>query len=68
MKIPDDIAIISQDDVAIPLAADITAIKQPIMEMGKKAAEIAISAIEKNDFKNMQDVIFYPELIVRKST
>ncbi|MBP7793330.1 MAG: LacI family DNA-binding transcriptional regulator [Candidatus Goldbacteria bacterium] len=68
LKIPDDIAIISQDDVAIPLAADITAIKQPIMEMGKKAAEIAISAIEKNDFKNMQDVIFYPELIVRKST
>jgi DNA-binding LacI/PurR family transcriptional regulator len=68
LKIPDDIAIISQDDVTIPLAADVTAIKQPIIEMGEKAAEIAISAIEKNDFKNMKDVIFYPELIVRKST
>ncbi len=51
LKIPDDIAIISQDDVALPAAADVTAIKQPIDEMGKKAAEIAISAIEKNDFK-----------------
>lgn len=68
LKIPDDIAIISQDDVTLPLATDVTAIKQPIEQMGEKAAEIAISAIEKNDFKNMQNVIFYPELIIRGST
>jgi len=68
LKIPDDIALISQDDFFIPLAANVTAIRQPIKEMGQKAAEIAITAIEKNDFKNMQDVIFYPELIIRKST
>jgi len=68
LKIPDDIALISQDDFFIPLAANITAIKQPIKEMGQKAAEIAISAIEKNDLKKMQNVIFYPELIVRGST
>lgn len=68
LTIPDDIALISQDDVTLPLAAGVTAIKQPIEQMGQKAAEIAISAIERNDFKNMQDVMFYPELIIRKST
>lgn len=68
LKIPDDIALISQDDADLPFIANMTAIKQPIEEMGKKAAEIAITAIEKNDFENMQDIIFHPELIVRGST
>ncbi|MCX7698369.1 MAG: LacI family transcriptional regulator, partial [Candidatus Goldbacteria bacterium] len=68
IKVPDDIAIISQDDMGLPLAANVTAIRQPGIEMGKKAAEIAIWAINENDFKNMRDELFYPELIVRGST
>jgi LacI family transcriptional regulator len=68
LKVPDDLALVSQDDADLPLAADVTAIRQPLGEMGRKAAEIAIRAIEENDLKNMRDEMFYPELIVRKST
>ncbi len=68
IKVPDDLAIVSQDDFRIAQAAGITAIRQPAVEMGKKAVEIAIRAIEDNDLKNMRDEMFYPELIIRKST
>jgi hypothetical protein len=36
--------------------------------MGRKAVEIAVRAIEENDLNNMRDEMFYPELIIRKST
>ena len=68
LKVPDDLALVSQDDINLPLAADVTAVSQPAAEMGKKAVETAIRAIEENDLKNMHDEMFYPELIVRKST
>jgi LacI family transcriptional regulator len=68
LKVPDDLALVSQDDIDLPLAADVTAIRQPAAEMGRKAVEIAVRAIEENDLKNMRDEMFYPELIIRKST
>jgi LacI family transcriptional regulator len=69
LKVPDDLAIVSQDDFrSLSLAAGVTAIRQPAMEMGSKAVEIAVRAIEDKDLKNMRDEMFYPELIVRKST
>jgi LacI family transcriptional regulator len=68
IKVPDDIAIISQDDMATASVVKLTAVRQPIVEMGKKAIELAVSAIETNNKKNMRDEIFYPELVVRKTT
>ncbi len=68
IKIPEDIAIIGQDDMKMAKIAGLTTIKQPISEMGKKAVELAVNAIEKNELKKMRDEIFYPELIIRKTT
>ncbi len=68
LKIPDDLAIVSQDDMRLSLAAGMTAVRQPAAEMGRKAVEIAVRAIQENDLKNMHDEIFYPELIIRNST
>jgi DNA-binding LacI/PurR family transcriptional regulator len=68
LKVPDDLAIVSQDDMRLSLAAGVTAVRQPAAEMGRKAVEIAVRAIEENDLKNMRDEMFYPELIIRKST
>jgi LacI family transcriptional regulator len=68
LKIPDDIALVGQDNAAISRAAELTTVSQPMREMGKKAVGIAARAIESGDTENMQDVIFYPELIVRKTT
>ena len=68
IKFPDDMALVSQDDVRISAAAGFTCVRQPIIEMGRKAVEIAVRAIEGKDLKNMRDEMFYPELMVRKSS
>ncbi len=68
IRIPDDIALVGQDNSALSRAAEITTINQPIVEMGEKAVEIAARAIESGDLKNMRDELFHPELIIRKST
>jgi LacI family transcriptional regulator len=68
IKFPEDMALVSQDDIRISSAAGFTSIRQPVVEMGRKAVEIAVRAIEEKNFINMHDEIFYPELIVRKST
>jgi len=67
LKMPDDIALVGQDNAAISRAAEFTTISQPMLEMGKKAVEIAARAIQEKDM-NLRDEIFYPELIVRKTT
>jgi DNA-binding LacI/PurR family transcriptional regulator len=68
LKVPDDIAIIGQDDIRMAAVAGLTTIRQPITEMGQKAVEMAVSAIEQKEYKKMRDEIFYPELIIRKTT
>jgi|GEM_PF-924018 LacI family transcriptional regulator len=68
IKFPDDIALVSQDDMRISSAAGFTSVRQPVIEMGMKAVEIAVRAIETKDMKTMYDETFYPELIVRRST
>ena len=68
IKFPDDIALVSQDDMRISSAAGFTSVRQPVVEMGRKAVEIAARALETKDLKKMRDEMFYPELIIRKST
>jgi LacI family transcriptional regulator len=69
LKVPDDLALVSQDDFSfLSAAAGATVVRQPAAEMGRKAVEIAVRAIEENDLENMRDELFYPELIIRKST
>jgi DNA-binding LacI/PurR family transcriptional regulator len=67
LRVAEDMAIVGQDDTIAAVAADITTIRQPIIEMGKKAVEIAVRAMETNNIA-LRDEIFYPELIIRKTT
>jgi DNA-binding LacI/PurR family transcriptional regulator len=67
LRVPEDLAIVGQDDTITSFASDMTTIRQPIGEMGKKAVEIAVRALDGNDV-TQKDEIFYPELIVRKTT
>jgi LacI family transcriptional regulator len=68
LRVPEDIAIVGQDDIRIAAVAGLTTIRQPITEMGQKSVEMAVSAIEQKEMKKMRDEIFYPELIIRKTT
>jgi DNA-binding LacI/PurR family transcriptional regulator len=68
LRVPEDIAIVGQDDIKMAAVAGLTTIRQPITEMGQKAVEMAVSAIEQKEMKKMRDETFYPELIIRKTT
>jgi LacI family transcriptional regulator len=63
-SIPEDISIIGFDDQFMSVSLDLTTVKQPIFDMGKKAYELAASSIE-NKLKKPETIIFPTELIVR---
>ena len=67
LRVPEDLAVVGQDDTVASQAAEITTIRQPIAEMGRKAVEIAVKALTEKDAP-MMDEMFYPELIIRRTT
>ena len=69
-NVPQDIAVISIDDVPFANIFDppLTTIKQPTFKIGRKAAELLINKIENPDEKIEAKIYrFRPELMIRKS-
>ena len=71
-KVPDDVAMVSFDDIPENLTADpfFTVVKQPSYEMGKKATELLISRIKegRESETDYQEIIFPVEFIERESS
>lgn len=72
IKVPDDVAVVSFDDIPESLSYDpfMTVISQPPYEIGQKATELLVIRI-KNDQDaptEFQEIVFPVELIVRKSS
>ncbi|WP_339183627.1 LacI family DNA-binding transcriptional regulator [Oceanobacillus sp. FSL W7-1293] len=70
MKIPEDVAVISVDDVSFAnfYTPPLTTISQPAFEMGRKAAEILFSLILEPDKQHQSEIIrFTPTLNRRES-
>lgn len=76
LKVPEDIGVMGFDDIymASMVEPELTTIKQPNYEMGYKAVELLINAIEaKNQLTDKSvieenKIILNTELIIRKST
>ncbi|HDQ25829.1 MAG TPA: LacI family transcriptional regulator [bacterium] len=64
INIPKDLAFIGHDNSDVADMAGLTTIKQPNVEMGRKAFSLAVSALEKNPPRTVQ---FRPELIERET-
>jgi LacI family transcriptional regulator len=68
LRIPEDVAVVGFDD--IPASARttpaLTTVRQPVQQMGSKAAEVLINVIE-NDINSTQKLIMDTELVVRES-
>ncbi|MBF7095578.1 LacI family DNA-binding transcriptional regulator [Alkalibacter mobilis] len=69
-RIPEDIGIMGFDDIymASLVEPELTTIKQPNYEMGHKAAQMLIRAIEGNEKNTESKIILETELVVRKSS
>lgn len=70
LKIPGDIALVGIDDVSFAnvFTPPLTTIAQPTFEMGKKAAELLLMKIKKQEIENHDHIYrFEPKLIVRES-
>jgi DNA-binding LacI/PurR family transcriptional regulator len=67
-KVPENISIMGFDDIEFASIAypPLTTIRQPLHEMGAKAAELLIRKIA--DDKSAQNICVRPELVVRSST
>lgn len=70
LKIPDDIALVSFDD--IPAAAryqpPLTTVRQPIHQMGSIAAQTLIDQLESNDAVKPRRIILPTDLIIRETS
>ncbi len=67
LKLGIDVRVIGFDDLKWSEKIGLTTVRQPIMEMGKKATTILLDRIS-GDTSPRHEVCFKPKLIVRKST
>lgn len=70
IKIPDEISIVGNDDIPFSkrLPVPLTTIRAPMLELGRKAAEILIRNIESPERLSIENVMLEAEFVVRKST
>lgn len=70
IKVPDDIALVSFDDIPenLTLFPFLTVVTQPSYEMGKRATELLISRIKKDSEPKNQEIIFPVEFFERASS
>ncbi|MBI3991005.1 MAG: LacI family DNA-binding transcriptional regulator [Candidatus Omnitrophica bacterium] len=70
MNIPKDFSIVGFDDILMASYVDppLTTIRQPLKDMGKKAAELLLQRILSSKKSVFNDVVLNPDLIIRNST
>jgi LacI family transcriptional regulator len=70
-KIPDDISLVSYDDIRLFrfCVPTITAVAQPVEQIGERAVELLLSEIEKDGKKdNNNKIVLPPSFVIRNSS
>jgi len=69
LRVPEDISVVGFDDVSIASFSipPLTTVRQPLVKMGRMAAETLVDRIEKRS-SFLQDIRVEPELVLRRST
>jgi len=70
IKVPDEISIVGNDDIPFSthIPVNLTTIRAPLLELGKKAAEVLINNIESPKPLSIENIILDAKFIVREST
>jgi len=66
LRVPEDIAVVSFDDIELAAQASLTTMRQPMYEMGSLAVDWLVSNMQKPS-KVPRSTSFLPELVVRRS-
>ena len=70
LSVPGDVSVVGFDDIqsAAYSTPSLTTVRQPLMEMGKRGAEVLLQRIADRDKVHPSQIVMAPELVVREST
>ena len=70
LSVPQDVSVVGFDDIqsAAYATPSLTTVRQPLAEMGKRAAQILLERIANREVDYPSEVVMAPELVVREST
>ena len=70
LSIPGDVSVVGFDDIqsAAYSTPSLTTVRQPLLEMGKRAAQILLDRIANRENLYPSEIVMAPELVVREST
>jgi len=70
LSVPRDVSVVGFDDIqsAAYSTPSLTTVRQPLMEMGRRGAEVLLDRIANRQKEYPGEIVMAPELIVREST
>ena len=70
LRVPEDVSVVGFDDIqsAAYSTPSLTTVRQPLLEMGKRGAQILLERIANREAPYPAEIMMTPELIVREST
>lgn len=70
LRVPQDVSVVGFDDIesAAYATPSLTTVRQPLVEMGKRGAQILLERIKDPKAEYANEVLMIPELIEREST
>jgi LacI family transcriptional regulator len=68
--VPRDVSVVGFDDIlsAAYATPSLTTVRQPLMEMGRRGAQILLERIADREKEFPSEIVMNPELVVREST
>jgi LacI family transcriptional regulator len=69
-SVPGDVSVVGFDDIqsAAYSTPSLTTVRQPLMEMGKRGAQVLLERITDRSKQYPAEIVMRPELVVREST
>ncbi len=69
-SVPGDVSVVGFDDIqsAAYSTPSLTTVRQPLLEMGRRGAQILLERIAKGENEFPAEIVMAPELVVREST
>ena len=70
LAVPSEVSVVGFDDIqsAAYSTPSLTTVRQPLLEMGKRGAQVLLERIANREQESPAEVVMTPEFVVREST